>query len=114
MRELELLKAGPDSQGDVVTRKCLEDLVGKFKPGSVPVTIGFDSRVPVGKVMALRLDGDRLMASVEFDDDGEKAAAGEGIELASGGTFERGDAKPPFTIKNFELTGAALTDKKVK
>lgn len=114
MKDFELLKAGPDSKGDVFTQECLETVINGFVPGSVPVTINFDPQAVVGKVMALRLDGDRIMASVELDDDGEVAAAGEGIELASGGTFERGDKKAPFTIGSFKLTGAALTDKKVK
>ena len=58
MVELELLKVGPDSQGDVFTLACLKDVVTGFKPGSVPVTVGFDPRaVPVGKVQALRLEG---------------------------------------------------------
>lgn len=120
MIELELMKAGTDSQGDTFTKKSIEAVVADFVPGSVPVTIGFDPRaVPVGKVQALRLDGDRVMATVELDDDG-KAALAKGLELASGGqcTLKPGE-KPGFgsrtrTIEGFKLTDAALTDNKVK
>ena len=115
MREMELLKAGTDAQGDTFTPECVAKVVEDFV-GPLPVTIGFDPRaVPVGTVEALRLDGDTVLASVALDEKGERAVA-EGHELASGGTFELGknslmDVK---TIEAFKLTGAALTKQKVK
>ena len=113
--ELELLKAGIDSVGDTITLECLKGMVKDFKPGQVPVTVGFDPRaVPVGNVTALRLDGERVMATLVLNGAGKFEVAKAGVELASGGKFETGGGKPPFTINSFELTGAALTDKKVK
>ena len=113
--EMELLKVGTDAQGDTFTKGCLEQVVKRFKPGSVPITIGFDPRsLPVGSVQSLRLDGDRLMAAINLDAAGTKAVDG-GMELASGGTFTiKGEHGTPQVIDEFDLTGAALTDKKVK
>ncbi len=69
MVEVELMRAGTDAQGNTVTQKSLEAVVAAFKPGSISVTVGFGPGGPqVGKVQALRLEKDRIMATVELDD----------------------------------------------
>lgn len=113
-REMELMRAGKDSQGDEFPVETLEKMVAEFKPG-IPVTIGFDPQaMPVGVVVGLRMDGKVLMASVELDSDGGLAVS-DGMELAAGGTFDMppsGEARGP--IIDLKLTGTALTKKKVK
>jgi hypothetical protein len=111
MFKMELLKVGKDAQGDEFTQEALQYIVDNFKPG-LPVSIGFDPREPpVGTVEALVLDKGVITAKIAVGKIGEDAIS-KGMELAAGGTFdisERGNK-----ITKLDLTGTALTDKKVK
>lgn len=112
-RWMELLRVGTDSGGDEVTLEALERMVAEFVPG-IPVTVGFGKTGPtVGVVLGLRLKGDKsaMEAVVELDVDGE-TAVGNGMELAAGGTAEVGEGAAVIT--EMKLTGAALTNDKVK
>lgn len=131
---LPLLKAGgPDSQGHVFTRECLERCVADFQSPSgaaLPVYGGFttDLRLAlgqIGSVTDLFMQGDELMAKIlMFDTDVANAATAlvdeKVLELAAGGQVEQieGDefGKPlgPRTVDAIKLTDVALVKDKVK
>lgn len=89
MIEVELMRVGTDAKGNTITQKSLEAVIANFKPGSIPVSLGFGPhKTRVGKVRALRIDGDRVIATVELDADGVGMVTG-GMGPASVGQSER-------------------------
>lgn len=107
---MPLLAAGVvDRQGDCFTVECLQTIVEKFN-GSLPVTEIFMDDRPSGSIVSLRIDNNQLVADVELNDRGANLASA-GFELAVGGVGCRGSAGE---INKFSLSGAALTDSKVK
>lgn len=109
MREMELIRAGVDSQGDEFTTEELRGVVERFNR-PLPVLLGFDmSSPPVGRVTALRLNDNRVMAAVEIEN-----SIADGLELAVGGharcEIVRGGVR---RIEQFDLTHAGLVANKV-
>ncbi len=111
--EMELIQAGVDTQGDSISLEVLEKAVARARL-PMPVARNFSNRPEhlLGRVTSLRMDGDRAVAAVDLNAGGRELVR-RGWELAAGGS-----AKPvgenPKVLVDFEFTGAALTDNKVK
>lgn len=112
--DMDLISAGKHSDGDTVTQEALEEMLANYwdepHEESIKVTKDFDGEI-IGQIDDLELDGDKIVASVEFEPEGLRLAQ-EGWELAAWIEAEyQGNSN---TIINMELKGAALTQNKVK
>lgn len=82
MEEVELLRAGLDSQGDEFTEELLKKLVNDFTE-ELPITLGFGEEAPrVGRIKSLKFEKGALVAICELGSEGMEHKH-NGTELAA-------------------------------
>ena len=108
--EFELLRAGVDSKGDYFSvDDCRHAVLIAKLP--LPIYENFDHLRPMtGQITVLRMDGDRIMATVD-------SVPMPGMELAMEAycyAKPRGPKEGPRSMGAFSIIGASFTRDKIK
>ena len=104
-----------DKQNEKFTCRCLRQMVKKPQNIGLPVTANFDSSNVIGKIMDIKIEGNKVVAVIEIANEQYEKILADKVFRPSGIVrkfhIEEKDKKKIFVVDAVDLTGLGVIDK---